>query len=180
MDFIRKPDNIAHLFEQTGIAEDTILLYRGDPNFDRINKCFKCFQSRLLRNAPDWLFRSHCKEICDRIRSIQYSIKANIGRKRSIPYSIKADIGRKMEIPTRAELVMMLSETSITIPLNNDATDIYSFLLRKICEEEGIEFPLKGEYISMDNVSEHAMEDLCDAHKDEKRAEIVYTIIKDE
>jgi len=151
----------AAVFAQIKIAEEVIGKYKED--YPLVDKCFLAFRTRLIE--PDfapWIFRSHCKEIADRLKKV--------GKRWS-----KKQIFGLMQPPTKAEIVCALSKASMLAPLRRDGAALALHYFNEIAKEEGKEF--KIEYVPISDLELKQAEEEIVHHLSklgEGRAKIVW------
>jgi len=148
-------------FAQIKVAEEVIKENKED--YPLVDKCFLAFRSKLI--GPDfapWIFRSHCKEIADRLKKV--------GKRWS-----KKQIFDLMQPLTKAEIVCALSSASMLAPLRRDASALALHYFNEITKEEEKEF--KIEYIPISEIELKQAEEEITCHLSkfgEERAKIVW------
>jgi len=152
---------LSSCFTRIEIAEKVI--EENKKGHPLVDKCFLAFHSKLVtvEFAP-WIFRSHCKEIADRLKKV--------GKRWS-----KRQIFDLMQPPTKAEIVCALSNASMLTPLRRDASALALHYFNRIAKEEGKEF--KIEYIPVSEIELKQVEEEITRHSSkfgEERAKIVW------
>lgn len=107
------------IFHQFDVAEAAIAdAKRAHPDHaDLIQNCFKYLcPSSYLRECADLIYSNHCREIIQRIITDQ-----------------------PLEAPTKTEVLMLLSQMSLTVKLNYELYALFSQLFAEIFPTD--EFP---------------------------------------
>ena len=154
---------MSKIFRQIEITEAIIEEHKKDNPL--VSECFLAFHSDLV--TPDfapWIFRSHCKEIANRLKKV--------GKRWS-----KQQIFDLMQPPTKAEIVCALSDASMIAPLRRDGAALALHYFNEIAKEEGKEF--KIDYIPISDLELKQAEEETTHYLNkfsEEKAKIVWEI----
>jgi len=123
-DILNKTE-IPDILNKIGICEEILEQY---PKDSLHNRCFLAYQSDILMDYPDFMFRNHCIEISSRLSKITDKTP-------------QKDIKLIMESPTCAEIVTIYAGYCRKTPIRFEHMKCLQYLFAKILHEENQRLP---------------------------------------